>query len=360
MRLGEYGSGVDLTIVTDLVVDQDKNVYLAQPMESVVKVFDAGGRPLYTLGGRGEGPGEFQNPIRLGWLADTLWVFDQRLARTSLFGTDGEFLASFRSIVDLEHYPLIPSGPTAVLPERRLLVIPEYPLSSTTPLRGPLPVLRVSGNGSSMDTIHALSRDDSHLRIPFEMQGTEVAIVMAQPYADDELWEVSADGMREVLVDRGLASGDSRFRVIARDGVTSSLFFDRHMTYEPIPLRSQDVEEYVSDLIDRLSLQVPQSAVSARQLRSTVSRALHTPSHFPPIRSVFVDSNHRTWLAAAAPPGDSATVTYIVLGRDGDVERRVSGPASVRLVESSTDAVWGITKGSLDEAVVVRFRGVEY
>ena len=143
MRLGEYGSGVDLTSVSDLVVDREGNVYLAQNTESLVRVFSADGRLLHTLGRDGEGPGEFRNPIRLGWLADTLWVFDQRLGRTSLFGSDGEFLTSFPSMVDVERFPLIPSGPSAVLPGRRLLVVPIYPLNNATALRGPVPVLRV-------------------------------------------------------------------------------------------------------------------------------------------------------------------------------------------------------------------------
>ena len=172
-----------------------------------------------------------------------------------------------------------------------------------------------------------------------------------------QAWGVSADGMREVLVDRDVVSGDSRFRVIARDGATGSVFFDRRMTYEPILLQSREVEEYVNDLAERISSQLP---IRAGQIRGVGSRALYTPSHLPPIRSVFVDANHRTWLGTAALATDSATSTYLVLDQDGDVIRRVSLPGSVRLLEASTDAVWGVTKGRFDEAVVVRFRGLGY
>src|SRR5690606_8244846 len=59
-----------------------------------VKVYDSLGIQAYTIGGRGEGPGEFTGAVELGLLGDTLWVRDARARRTSLFTLAGTLLAT--------------------------------------------------------------------------------------------------------------------------------------------------------------------------------------------------------------------------------------------------------------------------
>jgi hypothetical protein len=60
-----------------------------------LRIYDASGEHLRTFGTRGEGPGEFASPRRLGVLpGDTLVVADVRLRRISLFHPVGGFIRS--------------------------------------------------------------------------------------------------------------------------------------------------------------------------------------------------------------------------------------------------------------------------
>src|SRR5690606_27530235 len=72
-----------LTEVHDLAVDAAGNLYVAQRTEGLIRVFDARGRFVRTVGRRGAGPGEFQDIARIGLRGDTLWATDFVQARLS-------------------------------------------------------------------------------------------------------------------------------------------------------------------------------------------------------------------------------------------------------------------------------------
>ena len=57
-----------------------------------LRLYDSTGKRIATVGRRGDGPGEFQRPLRFGWIADTLWVYDSSHQRFSLFTADGRLV----------------------------------------------------------------------------------------------------------------------------------------------------------------------------------------------------------------------------------------------------------------------------
>lgn len=77
--------------VSDVVPMPDGGVAVLDAQAAEIRMFDADGAYRSTLGGRGQGPGEFQRPIALAWLArDTLAVFDAGPNRITRFGAGGE------------------------------------------------------------------------------------------------------------------------------------------------------------------------------------------------------------------------------------------------------------------------------
>jgi hypothetical protein len=57
-----------------------------------LRVFDSDGQHLVTIGGDGEGPGEFRALWGVGaYRGDSIYAFDYGLMRTSIFGPDGGF-----------------------------------------------------------------------------------------------------------------------------------------------------------------------------------------------------------------------------------------------------------------------------
>ena len=78
-------------------VDGRNRVYIYESGEGTIKAFGEDGRFLKTVGRKGQGPGEFAQAGFLGFCPDgRLLVTDFQNRRTSFFGPEGDFLASYQ------------------------------------------------------------------------------------------------------------------------------------------------------------------------------------------------------------------------------------------------------------------------
>lgn len=83
-------------LITDLAFDSDGNMFVADPVDDNVKLYNPAGELVTTIGRPGEGPGEFDHPARIDLSPneELLTVMD-RQPRVSFFHTGGEFSHSF-------------------------------------------------------------------------------------------------------------------------------------------------------------------------------------------------------------------------------------------------------------------------
>ena len=81
--------------VIAVAADSRDNIYILDGTTQEIQVFDAEGGFLRTLGGQGQGPGEFRESLGPAIApGDTLWVADGRVPRYSIFGPDGTLIGT--------------------------------------------------------------------------------------------------------------------------------------------------------------------------------------------------------------------------------------------------------------------------
>ena len=81
--------------VAAVEADSLGRVWVLERNAKELRVFDAEGRHVRTLGREGAGPGEFGDPIGLAWAPDGhLWVADPGNARFTVFDTAGRYVTS--------------------------------------------------------------------------------------------------------------------------------------------------------------------------------------------------------------------------------------------------------------------------
>lgn len=90
----------------------DGGVVVVASASREIRVFDADGQWVRTIGRDGEGPGELRGPGMMTRAGDTLYVPDGQLGRLNAFLTDGTFLGSWR-------YPSV-EGSGRLAPTHRL------------------------------------------------------------------------------------------------------------------------------------------------------------------------------------------------------------------------------------------------
>jgi hypothetical protein len=88
---GKEGNGVyAFSDISHLTADAQGRIYALDRKESHVKVFDAEGRYLRTIGRPGQGPGDLNEPIFVYFLRNELLV--TQYERLSFFSSDGDLL----------------------------------------------------------------------------------------------------------------------------------------------------------------------------------------------------------------------------------------------------------------------------
>lgn len=99
-RIGEReGAGPQVFgRIMALTVDIDGRIYVLDQLAHEVRVFDADGEYLRSLGGRGSGPGEIKDAIGLAWADEVLWVCDPGNQRFVLFDTAGAYVGTRRRL----------------------------------------------------------------------------------------------------------------------------------------------------------------------------------------------------------------------------------------------------------------------
>lgn len=246
LRIGSsFDSAVALTRVPTLTVRTDGWIYVAQPQETTIKVFDSHGQPQSRIGRNGGGPGEFRTLTRVGWLGDTLWTIDSRLRRVTFFSQAGAYLgempmdyvAGGGSGVALAIDGLLETG-----------VIIGEPVAETRLALGrrvaEMPVVMMTRDGSNAATLEV--RDLRKRR--FIVQSRQGVVVSTyQPLDDSPLIDISSDGSALVSVERAAATDGSThsFRIL-KITPTMDTVFAREVAYLPVKVPQAVADSFVS------------------------------------------------------------------------------------------------------------------
>jgi len=87
--------GVWFSSLNDFYVDSDQKIYCVDGEDKKINVFDKSGKPLFSFGRKGQGPGEFSYPVGIAVSrSGDIYVMDGGRRNISKFTSNGEFVAS--------------------------------------------------------------------------------------------------------------------------------------------------------------------------------------------------------------------------------------------------------------------------
>lgn len=310
--------------VTDAMRLSDGRLLVLNSGTSEIRFYSETGDHLLTVGGAGEGPGEFSGPWWAHERSDTIAVFDpfQDNGRISYFALDGTFLGNERVL--LEEFGI--ASPDAMLPDGWFLG--EMSEGSIAPgevgyVRYTRAVIRYPRDGSRVDTI-AVAAGGETFREASRGGIAQWAIPFgSRPY--------TALGTDRVYVGNGQGF---IIDVYALDGAHLQSI---RVPEEPQPVTSGMVEQWVD-----ASLAAPFYDGNAELRDRYRRRYSETPaaSHVPAFDQLVADPFGNLWVRRYAPPWETRN-SWRIFDPDGRWVGGAELPDGLEVFEIGSDYVLG-------------------
>lgn len=344
------GLAEDLVPIRDIAVADDGTIAVLQPQDGVVRFFDSQGILVAEVGHQGQGPGEFMAMASVGWLADTLWVFDPRQRRFALIAPAWSFM-------------------------RHVSNVPRSAEASSAEVPGGLAFPFVIPEG--------LLGDGSFVALMMVAAGENVPAVFVDRAA---IGRVSFDGAVERMV--SLLPRPEGANVVTPEGESASLPFGNSPVHDVAPLQDRlavamaslegtdggtfsvtlmtlDGDTAVAGRYsfdgERIPVTVADSIVEARvalaarvspRLGEAVRDAIRVPPVYPPLEDLVVGRDGTVWIGLHER---GAGARYAVIESTGEPVGRLVLPSGSRVGVAERSSVWVIERDSLDVESVVRY-----
>lgn len=293
-----------------------------------------------TLGGPGEGPGEFTSVSSITvHQGDTILVQDPQGGRISKFTADG-FVESIRAEganllylhgVDAESGSLMLGMPLAMVFGRRYdtpyLLVPHVRLNWTTRSADTVAVADwdqsiATGGGNNpfmsggFSTVSGgefvVGRGDRAELRWIDREGTVRQIVR---------WQAQATEVPDSL----LAEWESRIRA----------------RFEEVGLGAGDIEDRIAAMKDAIQEPLPVFGV---------------PGSMPGAGGILGDPNGNVWIAQYRAPGHGPPQTFFVMGPEGEWLGAVAVPHGVQVLDVGREYVLGVARNEFDVEAAVLYR----
>ena len=299
-----------------------------------LKVFSSGGDFLESMGGEGEGPGEFTSIQLLGLTGDSLVVLDRRQKRVSLLHPNSGFVRSFPLEDAVGVYPmegwLFGSGS---------VLIEDLPMSDSGVFedgfnRTPVPYKSSDMTGALLTDFGSLPGGEI-VTITRQSDHGLATMISSVPFGKSPVTLVEGD-----LLYYGSHDGYS-IDILGSGGALERIV---RLATDPVPVSDGDFAAYVED--DLAGFSDEEEARTRRQDLETMPRMEFRPPHGP----IFADSMGTLFVADYTMPGQE-TVGVNVFDSEGKLTGRFEMAAGLEVLEIGTDYLLALIEDDL---------GVEY
>jgi hypothetical protein len=314
----------------------DGRIVVANRGTSELRFYDAAGRHLRSVGGKGGGPGEFQfmgAPLRM--VGDSLLVGERAASRLSLFSAAGDFLTSYA-----------PRAPVGVLADgtlvgRRTLRAPGDRVQSGL-LREPEALIRQTRAGAELDTLGVVRGSERFLQIE-QSGGAIESIAVSTPLfgrsqqlavGPDRVYAGSADGYEIEVYRPGL--GLERLIRLARP--------------------PREVTPAVVEAKKREELEAAPGAEGRRDVERRFAQ-LMPPEYLPAYSELRVDALGLLWVEEYRAPGE-VEPRWQLFDPEGRWLTAVVTPERFRVLDIGEDYLLGVWRDELD-VEYLRLYGLE-
>jgi hypothetical protein len=304
-------------------------IALADGASATIRFFSASGQPVRSVGRPGAGPGEFRSITSISQCgADSVYVWDTRQRRMSVFSAAGQYVRQFS----------IPSD--AATPAAPFLVgcSARRSFAYTTISRDPGPE---PGIFRGMTPVVVTDADGKITREAATVASTEFAAVGGAGFP------------RPLGRSTSFAFAGDRLYIGTADSATIEAYLpdgSRRTIRLDIPRRAA-TRQHFDHAIELIANLAP---AAARERALAAMREVAIPQYLPPYNGLFGDPDGNAWVLLSAP-GDPETRLRAV-GPDDRVVADIRIPGALTVFEVGRDYILGATEDPQGEPHLVMYR----
>jgi hypothetical protein len=309
----------------------DGRIVVANSGTHEIRYFDPAGKHLFSIGRRGEGPGEFRQITNLlRYPGGTLMVYDAILRRGTLLDPDGRVTR----LVDFARSgPARPFGPVGRLTDGSIVVLfgstRSYSGASGV-VRDTLELGRFADDGTFLGIVGRVPGGEAFVvagvgpfRLPFGHPGPTVAV------RDSVILTRRGEGF-----EMGVLSPQGEWIAVLKKA------------HDPQRITRTHVDRYQEEWLARAGTDEPSRSTMRRILAS-----IPYPNTFPAISNLIVDREDDLWVEHYPAGSDPTPNTWSIFAPDGRWLGDITMPPGLEILEIGRDYVLGVWR---DE------QGIEY
>jgi hypothetical protein len=345
---GRGGEADEFFRVNSVRFFQSGSIVMTNGGTAELRAFDKDGKLLFSSGGRGEGPGEYQEIRTVDVIrGDTLVVWDVGLRRITVLRPDGEVASTISVSLAGEDVELVgeitaavPSG-IAVLADTLFVVTPAPPVSLLTGLRA------TGGGRAGVDPAKVQVDGVYRLDVPLFLLDRSGSVVRRSEAVPGDAWFLRNGQANYLQLGPRLSVGAGDDVMIAGNGENlTSPFSTGPSTWLPTGLVRRPITERMWN--DRLE------AILASFTRSPSTRsyfqAMPAPDSLPVFGGLLVGAEGRVWVQEYLTPEEvqnGGSQVWHTIDRVGRSVRRVELPAELAVMDFAEGRVVGVHRDSL-------------
>jgi hypothetical protein len=356
------GDAQSLIPFSTLLVGPDGRIVVPQRQDGQLLFFDANGRKLGTFGRKGAGPGEFNFlDGTMGWLGDTLWVYDRNNARRLTFVSKNLRLVRSQSVgVAAPFNPNAPSDPKHIALANVQI---DYSYADGTMLLrsafGPMdPEMRAPTDyryvvvNAAGDVLRVLLRlPDEHAWVVLRDARGMFTGGGYVPFSASVRFAVSSNGLRVGFLSTTTVSGAKGSYSVTVVRAAGDTAFSRTYSYDPARIPAAAKDSVIAAILQSGRVSTPEGRFPGEAFANKVRPLI--PATYAPVLELLLGDDDTTWLVMR----DAASVTrYRALDGKGNVLGEVVLSSRSHVARATRTQLWVIENDTDGVPSIIRYR----
>lgn len=318
-----------------------REIVIPFQQDGAIRIYDSTGKRVASVGQRGSGPGEFRSFFRLGWLRDTMWVYDATQRRMSFYDPQHKLLRTtvtsetLRQLVestDPNPRVITDFAPSAISPDGR--TIGQIIRTEGRNPGGWLELKYFVAAVSADHTVREMTEIPAAAVSPrvWMATGTESRNAYAVvPFANDAIYAFAPSGERYAIVTTDRVS---RTFTVTMYNASGARQFAKSIPYTPVPVPRGVLDSALTAATR--NLRQPPEFVAAMQKKLSETM----PASYAPVTSAVLARDGTTWLRLRST--DGRRVTMLVLNSRGDAIGSLTIPQALDVVDADGTSLWSV------------------